>query len=107
FRSCSHSRYLVCVHSFPTRRSSDLVIVVDLDGGHHLAFGGERDLAHLVEAPAALFVQAELAFGDQEGGFGGVALDFPASVLAAADRKSTRLNSSHVKISYAVFCLNK
>src|SRR5690606_41743200 len=27
--------------------------------------------------------------------------------LAAQDRKSTRLNSSHVKISYAVFCLKK
>src|SRR5690606_41717639 len=27
------------------------------------------------------------------------------SVLGAEDRKSTRLNSSHVKISYAVFCL--
>src|SRR5436309_4640966 len=26
---------------------------------------------------------------------------------AATDRKSTRLNSSHVKISYAVFCLKK
>src|SRR5436309_11723126 len=26
---------------------------------------------------------------------------------ATADRKSTRLNSSHVKISYAVFCLKK
>src|SRR5690606_16928557 len=26
---------------------------------------------------------------------------------AAEDRKSTRLNSSHVKISYAVFCLKK
>src|SRR5690606_42161756 len=25
--------------------------------------------------------------------------------VAAVDRKSTRLNSSHVKISYAVFCL--
>src|SRR5699024_12700341 len=25
----------------------------------------------------------------------------------AKDRKSTRLNSSHVSISYAVFCLNK
>src|SRR6266511_5782144 len=25
----------------------------------------------------------------------------------AVDRKSTRLNSSHVKISYAVFCLTK
>src|SRR5439155_20182946 len=26
---------------------------------------------------------------------------------SAADRKSTRLNSSHVAISYAVFCLKK
>src|SRR5690606_40008734 len=26
---------------------------------------------------------------------------------ARSDRKSTRLNSSHVKISYAVFCLKK
>src|SRR5438874_4589117 len=26
---------------------------------------------------------------------------------AASDRKSTRLNSSHVEISYAVFCLKK
>src|SRR5690554_7522213 len=28
-------------------------------------------------------------------------------VAAAVDRKSTRLNSSHVRISYAVFCLKK
>src|SRR5215471_9371389 len=28
-------------------------------------------------------------------------------VRQALDRKSTRLNSSHVEISYAVFCLNK
>src|SRR3712207_7200407 len=28
-------------------------------------------------------------------------------VGAAADRKSTRLNSSHANISYAVFCLKK
>src|SRR5690606_41365767 len=27
--------------------------------------------------------------------------------VAVRDRKSTRLNSSHVKISYAVFCLKK
>src|SRR5690606_40759895 len=46
--------------------------------------------------------------------------DFPRAVLRDAgvgvlttdgsgriDRKSTRLNSSHVKISYAVFCLKK
>src|SRR5690606_42153133 len=31
---------------------------------------------------------------------------FPA-ILPFLDRKSTRLNSSHVKISYAVFCLKK
>src|SRR3989442_4587686 len=28
-------------------------------------------------------------------------------ILAEVDRKSTRLNSSHVRISYAVFCLKK
>src|SRR5690606_22859346 len=28
-------------------------------------------------------------------------------IVPTADRKSTRLNSSHVKISYAVFCLKK
>src|SRR6266576_4653177 len=33
----------------------------------------------------------------------------PLDVIAKtpADRKSTRLNSSHVEISYAVFCLKK
>src|SRR5256885_8766164 len=38
------------------------------------------------------------------------ALDAPAerrSVVARRDRKSTRLNSSHLVISYAVFCLKK
>src|SRR5690606_40555683 len=29
------------------------------------------------------------------------------SLVRGKDRKSTRLNSSHVKISYAVFCLKK
>src|SRR5436309_15624765 len=29
------------------------------------------------------------------------------AVVPLVDRKSTRLNSSHVKISYAVFCLKK
>src|SRR5690606_39298272 len=36
-----------------------------------------------------------------------VALADAADAGVAADRKSTRLNSSHVKISYAVFCLKK
>src|SRR5690606_33776981 len=31
----------------------------------------------------------------------------PVSAFVTLDRKSTRLNSRHVKISYAVFCLKK
>src|SRR5690606_25946211 len=34
-------------------------------------------------------------------------IDWMKRVELQADRKSTRLNSSHVKISYAVFCLKK
>src|SRR5436309_9155830 len=36
----------------------------------------------------------------------GIEIDY-IETLEGADRKSTRLNSSHVKISYAVFCLKK
>src|SRR2546426_7428333 len=31
----------------------------------------------------------------------------PGALASALDRKSTRLNSSHLVISYAVFCLKK
>src|SRR5699024_12014568 len=31
----------------------------------------------------------------------------PSNIFKKRDRKSTRLNSSHVSISYAVFCLKK
>src|SRR5262245_66335024 len=40
------------------------------------------------------------AFGTGVGGF-------PLDECARVDRKSTRLNSSHLGISYAVFCLKK
>src|SRR5690606_41437818 len=33
--------------------------------------------------------------------------DYNGGEIHTLDRKSTRLNSSHVKISYAVFCLKK
>src|SRR5207249_5612978 len=40
--------------------------------------------------------------------WGGAGFDATgAGGLASGDRKSTRLNSSHVSISYAVFCLKK
>src|SRR3712207_7563890 len=34
-------------------------------------------------------------------------LGIAPAVIVGADRKSTRLNSSHANISYAVFCLKK
>src|SRR5690606_42160680 len=50
-----------------------------------------------VEAPILLAVIP------QQGDLVGRQVDAPG----VRDRKSTRLNSSHVKISYAVFCLKK
>src|SRR5690606_40203580 len=38
---------------------------------------------------------------------GGARARAPRRRLRRRDRKSTRLNSSHVKISYAVFCLKE
>src|SRR3712207_7227657 len=34
-------------------------------------------------------------------------VSLPQQIIAGEDRKSTRLNSSHANISYAVFCLKK
>src|SRR5690349_21902758 len=43
---------------------------------------------------------ATMIFDEIDRGVGG-------AVASKIDRKSTRLNSSHVEISYAVFCLKK
>src|SRR3712207_6868687 len=43
----------------------------------------------------------------RDGGRGGDGPGRPAAVARLRDRKSTRLNSSHANISYAVFCLKK
>src|SRR2546430_8518199 len=41
------------------------------------------------------------------GGLSPYVVDSQGRLIAGADRKSTRLNSSHRQISYAVFCLKK
>src|SRR3712207_7968433 len=45
--------------------------------------------------------------GLEEGGRGGAHAAREAGPVLRQDRKSTRLNSSHANISYAVFCLKK
>src|SRR5206468_12834424 len=80
------------LHSFPTRRSSDLERrgVAPRVVRHRAAAVGvdhvERALHQVAERVRELR---------------------PVARVEALDRKSTRLNSSHDQISYAVFCLKK
>src|SRR5256885_2972671 len=56
----------------------------------------------------AALLLAATAFGADTSGFGlTVLVDDTPRPEYSQDRKSTRLNSSHLVISYAVFCLKK
>src|SRR5207244_11249383 len=81
--------YVYCalpyLHSFPTRRSSDLSA---------FRFGLAREFFQGFANQARCNLHLELLYGDE-----------PHHIVE--DRKSTRLNSSHQIISYAVFCLKK
>src|SRR5688572_32510608 len=89
--------------SFPTRRSSDLIL------GFVAAAAGRDPAPHLVEAAR---LSAELGLGRwrqdllAQLGRGEARPQFGETAIRA-DRKSTRLNSSHSQISYAVLCLKK
>src|SRR5205814_8276160 len=87
------------LHSFPTRRSSDLG---GGDGRVHVRHGAAPDRSHDLVRPR------RVAHFDPVVVFRPLAADQHAGVNGAKqDRKSTRLNSSHLGISYAVFCLKK
>jgi hypothetical protein len=62
------------------------MVVVDLDGRHHLALRGERYFAHARKAAFAPCSGAQLAFGHQKRGFGRVAVDFPNTIVALSQR---------------------
>src|SRR5438132_5464465 len=85
---------LTDLHSFPTRRSSDLEEWL-------------RDLVHAVERRGALHPGAQRRIALVTVFDAAQILAEPGRVLEERDRKSTRLNSSHTVISYAVFCLKK
>src|SRR5256885_5341813 len=61
---------------------------------------GLRHRAHLLD-PGLIDVPAVVRGAHVRGG------DAPQAPMMGLDRKSTRLNSSHLVISYAVFCLKK
>src|SRR5690606_40650630 len=105
--------------SCPTRRSSDLS-----SGGVVQLWGADGTPAPSLDLRATAGRYGHLAGSARlRGTAGGNGYNVSAQVLDsdgyrehsearrtslnARDRKSTRLNSSHVKISYAVFCLKK
>src|SRR5690606_41633707 len=92
--SSSAYRVQLDLHSFPTRRSSDLVRLLALRVLDDLTVPELEPLVGAVIGDVVLVGET-------------VRHRLEQVVLEAQDRKSTRLNSSHVKISYAVFCLKK
>src|SRR5437764_6784414 len=72
------------LHSFPTRRSSDLVLLI---AGLAEKLLGPNLAINFAQLRARAIAKLRFEF--------------------TVDRKSTRLNSSHRCISYAVFCLKK
>src|SRR5690606_41228097 len=92
------------VLSVPTRRSSDLADPVD----RRWVDRGDQPDAQRADAQPAALVAHERAL-DARGQVVHVDACAVEAVAQARtqDRKSTRLNSSHVKISYAVFHLTK
>src|SRR5207248_11805087 len=93
------------VHPFPTRRSSDLdtSIRASVAWSHALATPAERVVLRRLSVFSGAFdsdAASAVCGEDAEQAIAGLA-------AKSLDRKSTRLNSSHRTISYAVLCLKK
>src|SRR5205814_10360169 len=93
--------------SFPTRRSSDLKIA---SRGTRLVVSADCGVTAVAEVDAAARLGLDVVVIDHHT----ASQDLPRAVAILnphqpgctfpGDRKSTRLNSSHLGISYAVFC---
>src|SRR5205807_3307443 len=89
------------LHSFPTRRSSDLyrygMMLEDQPTPEDNILHANGLKVYVDGKSIPLIQGSEIDYVDTLMGAG----------FTVKDRKSTRLNSSHLVISYAVFCLKK
>src|SRR5699024_12026572 len=89
-------------HSVPTRRSSDLYGLIGMkknwDVFSDIVYSREDVLEKILQKAESLGLEWSLLE---------TLRDIDTLEDLVSDRKSTRLNSSHVSISYAVFCLKK
>src|SRR5207245_10408773 len=100
FCFCACPFAYLTLHSFPTRRSSDLSLKLRcVDQTHHqFAF-----VSVCAKANNVMDRISVNSFGQRK-----FLVDMDSiRDTEFIDRKSTRLNSSHGSISYAVFCLKK
>src|SRR5205814_5439722 len=100
--SVDRSRALRVCPSFPTRRSSDLMLagllwLIVYDVTFTWGYVGMLPALMLLMLLPAAYLSVQI-------------MRWWSKVISLSqkpDRKSTRLNSSHLGISYAVFCLKK
>src|SRR5256885_4239653 len=89
---------------------SQSLLKLDLEGtrinlGEEISF--VEKLTFLKRDAAELAIDATANRDGVEGGDRAKAIEIDGQIATLGDRKSTRLNSSHLVISYAVFCLKK
>src|SRR5690606_41228887 len=100
-------RYHRDLHSFPTRRSSDLLKTFTFKKQYpNFLFPGKSQFLDSGVNPDPVKAERIVSTFNPFTYFS-AAKKIKQSGADVLDRKSTRLNSSHVKISYAVFCLKK
>src|SRR5690606_41696063 len=96
----------ISLPSFPTRRSSDLGLQ-EIDACFDMVtVNGARTL-QIDDYGLEVGKTANIVVHNAPDAFSAIRFRQPPRVVVSQDRKSTRLNSSHVKISYAVFCVKK
>src|SRR5439155_26193409 len=101
--SCDHQH----IHSFPTRRSSDLARAMgrqleEITDAIEIVKALDPRPGQKYNRTAARTIEPDVYIVKVDGEYR--ALTNEDEMPQLRDRKSTSLNSSHVAISYAVFC---